>query len=134
MAGTDSASPTGDAGRQAVLEAKGLGVSRTEPADAGGEVVYEFSGNSRSSEPEFLDALGELRRRVLDEPAQVVLDVSRLELINSAFIGMLSGVVAGLDERGRRPVLVGPNAQIRDLLGIVGILDAFEIRPTADGE
>jgi anti-anti-sigma regulatory factor len=110
-----------------ILDMKGLVVERLA---AGGEAVYRFSGTSRSSDSAFLDALGNLRRRILDETAPVVLDVSALEMINSPFVGLLSGLLAAMDERGARLALIGPRRQVSDLLSVVGILGAFEARAT----
>ena len=101
------------------------------PPPPGGEVQYRFSGRCPSSGPAIGDALSSLRQRILQEVEPTALDVSCLEDVNSAFIGMISGLVAGLDEKGLKPVLVGPNKHIQDLLGIVGILEALEIRPAA---
>ena len=103
-------------------------VERLVVEEPEGSVRYRFRGRARSSDPRFVDGLGEMREKIAGEEGPVSLDLAGLEQVNSAFIGLIVGLVAKLDEAGRRLVLVGPNRQVKDLLGIVGILDAVDVR------
>ena len=94
----------------------------------GEEVRYRFFGRARSSDPSFIDRLGKLRGRIAAEEGRVSLDLTGLEKANSAFIGLIVGLVAKFDEKGSRLTLVGPSREVKDLLAIVGILDALDIR------
>jgi hypothetical protein len=120
---------TGDAGasdRERLLEEKGLVVDRIASPDG---ARYVFSGRCRSSEPSFVEELDRLRDRIVGEAGPVALDLTGLELANSAFVGLVAGLVASLDESARRLAVIGPSRQVQDLLGVVGILGALEIRP-----
>ena len=116
-------------GGEVVLETKDLLAERIVVEGKGdGGVCFRLSGRARSSEPEFVDDLGKLREKMAAQEGPVSLDLAGIEQVNSAFIGLIVGLVAKLDETGRRLVVVGANRQVKDLLGIVGILDALEIR------
>ena len=118
-------------GGEVVLKTKDLLAERIVVEGQGdGGVCYRFSGRARSSEPEFVDGLGKLREKIAAQERPVSLDLSGIEQVNSAFIGLIVGLVAKLDEKGRRLAVVGANRQVKDLLGIVGILDALDIRDT----
>jgi ABC-type transporter Mla MlaB component len=121
--GTGGAAPSE---RERLLDEKGLVVDRIASSEGS---RYVFSGRCRSSEPSFVEELDRLRGRIVGEAGPVALDLAGLELANSAFVGLVVGLVASLDERGRRLAVIGPSRQVQDLLGVVGILGALEIRP-----
>ena len=108
-----------------VLRAKGLVVER-QLTDEGAR--YRFSGRCASPDPAFLDELGRLGERILSESVQPILDLGPFELANSGFVSLVLRIVAQLLNQGRRLVIVGPDRRTLDLFGIVGILDALDIR------
>jgi anti-anti-sigma factor len=107
------------------MKARGLAVERL-PVAYGAD--YRFSGRCEAADSAFQDDLAQLRDRIASEPRQAVLDLTRLEVANSAFVSLVVGLVANLDEKGRRLVVVGPNRRTLDLFGVVGILEAIDIR------
>jgi anti-anti-sigma factor len=115
-------------GGEVVLKTNDLLAERIVVEGQGAGVCFRFSGRAKSSEPEYVDGLGELREKIAAQEGPVSLDLTGIEQVNSAFIGLIVGLVAKLDETGRRLAVIGANRQVKDLLGIVGILDALEIR------
>lgn len=108
-----------------VFDLKGLAVERIR---SGGEVVYAFRGSCRASEPEFASGLDALRRRMLAESAPLLLDLHGLDVANSLFVGLVAALMTHLDSKGRRLGVTGASRQVEDLLGIVGLLGALDVR------
>lgn len=120
-----SAEPYKTSEPETVLSSKGLVVER-HPAD--GEAVYVFKGSCRASEPDFANLLDGLRRRMFSETDTLILDLHELTVVNSLFVGLVAALVAHLDARGKRLVAIGVSEQVKDLLGIVGVLGALELK------
>ncbi len=77
----------------------------------------------------FRDAVREL------EPADLVLDMSRVRYVDSSGLGVLIGLYVSYERNARRLLLAGLNDRIWDLFRVCKIEDVFTRYPTvADAE
>lgn len=77
----------------------------------------------------FADAL----QRVLEEEGgHVVIDLSKINMIDSTGIGELVGYLARFRDRRRELILVNPSDRIRRLLEVAHLSEMFPIYETVD--
>lgn len=81
--------------------------------------------------PQLSDTLGEL----LDAGhKRIVVDLTRLEFVDSSGLSALLGAHQDAQARGAVLVLQSPNKRIVRLVNITGLGDVFEVSVAADGE
>lgn len=81
--------------------------------------------------PQLSDTLGEL----LDAGhKRIVVDLTRLEFVDSSGLSALLGAHQDAQARGAALVLQSPNERIVRLVNITGLGDVFEVSVAADGE
>lgn len=62
----------------------------------------------------------------------LIFDLQNLKFINSEGIGYLMELHAHLVKRGRRLVIVGPNAHVKDVFETIGLMEVIKIFPDLD--
>ena len=67
-------------------------------------------------------------------PRRFVLDLSRIEFMDSAGLGLLMGRYRLVRELGGVMALTAPNARVRKILRLAGMERFFEIEEAAKGE
>ncbi len=71
-----------------------------------------------------------LKRALEKEQGHVLMDLSKINYIDSTGIGELVGYLGRLGDRGRKLILVNPSQRIRKLLAVAQLDKLF---PTYDG-
>lgn len=79
---------------------------------------------------EFLEQ--SLKRTLEKDDGHVLIDLSKINYIDSTGIGELVGYLGKFAERGRRLVLVSPSARIKNLLKVAQIDSFFPTYETLD--
>ena len=70
---------------------------------------------------------------VLEEGGdQILLDISRMPWINSTQLGLLIFAHRLMDDKGGRLAMVGANDRVRDLMKVVGVIDAWHLYETEE--
>lgn len=73
-----------------------------------------------------------LERTLEDDPGDVIVDLSRINTIDSTGIGELVGYLGRFRDRRRKLILVNPAERIRKLLEVARLTDLFTIYDTLD--
>lgn len=73
-----------------------------------------------------------LERTLEEEEGDILLDLSRINYIDSTGIGELVGFIGRLQELDRRLVLINPNERIRKLLYVARLDSLFPIYESLD--
>lgn len=83
--------------------------------------IYAVEGRNST---EFLHTVYEA---VLASPSNAALELKRVDLLNSAIVGLLMSLTRQLRQAKKRFVLVRPSDRLRDLLTITATADELEI-------
>lgn len=102
------------------------------PADDAGNVVYHLSGALSYGEPGNRFVAG-VKKDLEDGRRSIVLDVSRLERIDSGGIGLLAAAVASARNAGGEIHLTGLNQRYHKLFRAVGLAGIFGIDDKESG-
>lgn len=62
----------------------------------------------------------------------ILLDISRMPWINSTQLGLLIFAHRMVDDKDGRIAMVGANQRIRDLMKVVGVIDAWHLYETEE--
>jgi len=108
-----------------ISRTKSLVVSRCMDGE---DPVYAFAGRCTATDPAFQNELDRIGDRIAADAGSPMLDLHSLEMANSAFVSLVAKLVAQLDRRGLRLVILNPDKRTRDLFAIVGFLDTLDIR------
>ena len=73
-----------------------------------------------------------LERVLEEERGHVVVDLSRIDMIDSTGIGELVGYLGRFRDRRRELILVNPSDRIRRLLEVAHLVELFPIYDTVD--
>lgn len=101
--------------------------------DSGSTVLLEVSGEVDA------DSVGELRDKVLSclvrgRPAEVIVDLRRVTLLDSAALGTLVGCHRAAEAAGARLVLRDPPAFVRRVIFVTGLGGLFGLAGEHTGQ
>src|SRR5207253_8842193 len=95
-----------------------------------GGFVVRLSGDADGEQVDELDRQLRLISNV--NPKQIVLDLTRLNFISSAGMGLLVRVHQALKENGGKLVLAAPRPLVRDAIRRAALQKLFEIRDAVE--
>lgn len=96
-----------------------------EILDEAGIVIYAPSGPLCGTSPSY-ELLEEIRGQIAGGTNKIVIDLARVEKIDSCGIGILASVMWSASEAGGKMVLASVPPYVERLLGIVMLLDRID--------
>jgi anti-anti-sigma factor len=110
---------------------KNLEIERHDRAEPRA-TVWRFTG-ALTGGKEGYAFLDELRAQIRERPGGVVINLSRVEHITSAGVGVLAAAYTSAVNAGARMMLASVPKQVEAVLSIVNLLSVIEHDPTEEG-